>query len=233
MHEATAVVAGARLATQIPRVTSFFFSTYNVMRRPRLCRHIALAGILALCLPAGLSAHGDPAGEALLEQDVFLPFGARIDPDLRSELVDTVTDANRAGFAVKVAVINTRYDLGIEFDLYGRPQAYASDLGRELSSPFHGHVLVVMPSGFGATLDGRRDPRALRLVRRLPAPGTSLVDEVSAATRAVRRLASASGYELSAGGDGSKTRDRLVIAAGSVALAALLAGIVFFRRGRS
>jgi uncharacterized protein (DUF58 family) len=57
---------------------------------------------------------------------------------------------------------------------------------------------------------------------------------VQGATRAIRKLAAASGHQLPAGGTGggSKTRDRITIAAGAVALAALLAAIVFWRRDR-
>ena len=232
-HDAAAAPATARLARQIAKVTSFLFSIYKVVRRRRIRRHIVVAAVLVLALPPGAAAHGDPAGEVLLEQDVFLPVGANIGTHIRNELVSTVQDANRAGFAVKVAVINTRYDLGIEFDLYGKPQPYAADLGRELAGRFHGHLLVVMPSGFGSTLDGRRDARRRRLLRRLPPPGNSLNHQVAAATRAVRRMASASGYDLAAAGGTSETRDRITIAAFATVLLALTAGLALFRRGRS
>ena len=53
-------------------------------------------------------------------------------------------------------------------------------------------------------------------------------------TATIRKLAAAAGHPLPAGGASapSKTRDRITIAAGAVALAAVLAAIVFWRRER-
>jgi hypothetical protein len=201
-----------------------------------LARRAAIvAALLLLCTPAVARANGDPASDYLLVQSVFLPFNAKVDPGAAADLSDTIREADKAGFRIKVAVIGTRYDLGTAFSLYNKPQKYAEFLGLELSFQYRDRLLVVMPQGFGFSIDGRSDPRGIRIVKRLPAPGTDTTKQVEAATEAVRRLAAASGQVLPKGssGGGSATRDRITIAAAVTALIALLAAIVLFRRGRT
>lgn len=194
-----------------------------------------LAAALLLWTPAVARANGDPASDYLLVQSIFLPFNAKVDPDVTAKLSDTVHEADQAGFRIKVAVIGTRYDLGTAFSLYNNAQKYAEFLGLELSFQYRDRLLVVMPNGFGYSIDGRADARGIRTVKGLPGPGKDATRQVEAATDAVRKLAAASGHVLSASGrdGGSETRDRLTIAAGITALVALLAAIVFFRRGRT
>jgi hypothetical protein len=201
-----------------------------------LARRAAIvAALLLLCTPAVVWANGDPASDYLLVQSVFLPFNAKVDPGATADLSDTIREADKAGFRIKVAVIGTRYDLGTAFSLYNKAQKYAEFLGLELSFQYRDHLLVVMPEGFGSSIDGRLDPRGVKVVKRLPAPGTDTTKQVEAATEAVRRLAAASGHVLAKGssGGGSATRDRITIAAAVTALIALLAAIVLFRRGRT
>jgi hypothetical protein len=195
-----------------------------------------LAAVLLLCAPAAARANGDPASDYLLVQSVFLPFDAKVDSDVTSGLADVIRAADKAGFPIKVAVIRTRYDLGTAFSLYNQPQKYSEFLGLELSFQYHDQLLVVMPSGFGCSIDGRPNPACARALKGLPGPGTDATKEVEAATTAVRRLAAAAGHVLPAsgsGGGGSATRDRLTIAAAATAFIALLAAIVFYRRGRT
>ena len=195
-----------------------------------------LAAVLLLCAPAAARANGDPASDYLLVQSVFLPFDAKVDSDVTSGLADVIRAADKAGFPIKVAVIRTRYDLGTAFSLYNQPQKYSEFLGLELSFQYHDQLLVVMPSGFGCSIDGKPNPACTRALKGLPGPGTDVTKEVEAATTAVRRLAAAAGHVLPAsgsGGGGSATRDRLTIAAAATAFIALLAAIVFYRRGRT
>lgn len=198
-------------------------------------RAALLAALLLLCTPAVARANGDPASDYLLVQSVFLPFSAKVDPGATADLSDTIREADKVGFRIKVAVIGTRYDLGTAFSLYNKAQKYSEFLGLELSFQYRDHLLVVMPEGFGSSIDGKPDPRGIKVVRRLPAPGTDTTKQVEAATEAVRRLAAASGHVLAKGssGGGSATRDRITIAAAVTALIALLAAIVLFRRGRT
>jgi hypothetical protein len=195
-----------------------------------------LAATLLLCAPAAARANGDPASDYLLVQSIFLPFNAKVDPDVTARLSDVIRAADNANFRIKVAVIGTRYDLGTAFSLYNQPQKYSEFLGLELSFQYHDRLLVVMPSGFGYSIDGKPNAAGTRVLEALPGPGTDATKEVEAATTAVRRLAAASGHVLPAsasGGGSSATRDRLTIAAGATAFVALLAAIVFYRRGRT
>jgi hypothetical protein len=200
-----------------------------------LVRRVAIvAALVMLAAPAVARANGDPASDYLLVQSIFLPFNAKVDPSASKELTDTIRAANEKGFKVRVAVIGSRYDLGTAFSLYNNAEKYAEFLGLELSFQYHDGLLVVMPNGYGYSVAGKPDPKGIQVVKDLPPPGKDATAEVQGATRAIRKLAAASGHQLPAGGTGggSKTRDRITIAAGAVALAALLAAIVFWRRDR-
>jgi hypothetical protein len=194
---------------------------------------LALGAAVCLSLPATAAAHGDPAIDELLAANVSLPFGARIDSKALARLSDTIRLGTNAGFRVKVALIRSRFDLGPAFSFYGSPQRYSERLGRELSRRFHGHLIVVMPSGFGVSIAGRRDPRGIKALKTLPAPANGSTRQANAASTAVRRVAAAYGYGLStngASGGASQARDRITIGAALVALAALLAGIALIRK---
>jgi hypothetical protein len=201
-----------------------------------LARRVALlAAMLLLAVPAVARANGDPASDYLLLQSIFLPFNAKIDADTSKQLADTIRASDSAGYKIKVAVIGSRYDLGTAFSLYNKAQKYSQFLGLELSFQFRDHLLVVMPNGYGSSIDGKPDPEGIRVVENLPPPGKDATKQVEGAIVAIRKLAAASGHVLkvSDDGGGSKTRDRITIAAGAVALAALLAAVVFWRRERA
>jgi hypothetical protein len=201
-----------------------------------LARRIAIgAAVLLLAAPGVARANGDPASDYLLVQTIFLPFNAKVGSGASKELTDTIRAADQSGFKIKVAVIGSRYDLGTAFSLYGKAQKYAEFLGLELSFQYRDRLLVVMPNGYGFSIDGKPDPAGIKVVSALPPPGKDATKQVTGATAAIRKLAAASGHQLRAGGGGggSRTRDRITIAAGAVALAALLAAIVFWRRERA
>jgi hypothetical protein len=200
-----------------------------------LVKRVALVAALFLLTAPGVArANGDPASDYLLVQSVFLPFNAKVDPQASKELADTIRAANEKGFKIKVAVIGSRYDLGTAFSLYNKAQRYSQFLGLELSFQYRDHLLVVMPNGYGVSTDGKADPAGIKVVKVLPGPGKDTTKQVEAATATIRKLAAAAGHPLPAGGSSgpSKTRDRITIAAGAVALAAVLAAIVFWRRER-
>jgi hypothetical protein len=200
-----------------------------------LIKRVALLGaVVLLCMPAVARANGDPASDYLLIQSIFLPFNAKVDSGVTERLSKVITEAGKADFRIKVAVIGTRYDLGTAFSLYNKAQRYAEFLGLELSFQYRDRLLVVMPNGYGFSLNGKPDAAGIKVVKRLPPPGTDATKQVEGATSAIRRLAAAAGHPLPLDdGGGSVTRDRIVIAAGAVALAALLAAIVFYRRERT
>lgn len=158
-----------------------------------------LAGLAAACLLAGWApaahADGDPASDVLAAQPAFVPADAGISPTQSAQLTQTVAAAVRAGYPIRVALVANPADLGSVSRLWGRPQAYASFLGQELSLVYRGVLLVVMPGGLGIFHVGAGTPppvpRALVSLR----PGRELA---GAATTAVRALAAADGHVLPA-----------------------------------
>jgi hypothetical protein len=201
-----------------------------------LSRPIAIvAAILALlALPAVARANGDPASDYLLVQKLFLPFSTKIDRTEVKRLDAVLTAADRDNFKIRVAVILSPSDLGTAFSLYRKPQRYSEFLGLELAFVYRGRLLVVMPNGYGYSVQGRVDSKASRLLKPLPPPGRDATKEVRGAETAVRMLAAAAGHRLAVTkvGGSSNTRDRITIAAGVTAAIAVFAAIVLYRRQR-
>lgn len=193
---------------------------------------VVLAAAICLCAPALARANGDPASDYLLTQKAYLPFTTKLDQSASKRLNALLTDANKEGFPIRVAVILSPADLGTAFGLFGKPQKYAQFLGLELAFVYRDRLLVVMPSGYGYAVKGDPRPQADVVLKKLPAPGRDPTKEVEGAIVAVRRLAAASGHKLVApkGGGTSASRDRLVIAAAATAGIAAVAGLVLYRR---
>jgi len=187
-----------------------------------------------LALPAVAHANGDPASDYLLVQKLFLPASTKIDQAEVNRLNALLSSAERDNFKIRVAVILSPADLGTAFSLYRKPQRYAEFLGLELSFVYRGRLVVVMPNGYGYSVNGKPDPKTSKLLQALPPPGHDATKEVSGAQTAVRKLALASGHRLavSSSGGGSSTRDRITIAAAATAAIALFAAVVLYRRQR-
>ena len=103
-----------------------------------LIRRAFLAAVLivatgAVAVPQAL-ADGDPASDYLVDQQVFLTAQSTATTPAQRELVQEVAAANRAGYALRVAVIPTRYDLGSITVLWHKPSLYARFLGLELGA---------------------------------------------------------------------------------------------------
>jgi hypothetical protein len=179
-------------------------------------RLIAVLGaVIALAaLPASARADGDPASDILLFQDVFLPY-ATPSPDVSSELGGAVAAAKKAGLPLKVAVVQSRSDLGSVGTLFNRPQDYATFLDQELAQQ-NRWLLIVMPDGYGIAARGgtkiverngtteiiRTHPklnRELAALKVLAAPASADPDDLTrAATAAVRALGDATSHRLPA-----------------------------------
>lgn len=202
-----------------------------------------MAAVLAgLALPAGARADGDPASDYLVTNRVFLAYGASSRSRPEQQLQRAVTAANRAGFAIRVAVISSPYDLGSITELWRRPRLYARFLGQELSLAYQGRLLVVMPDGFGFHWPGHSAGSAYRLLRGVPVPAAG-AGPAEAAQTAVRRLAGAAGIALppppaartgTGGPPGAADSGLplLAVAAAGLALAAALLLIARARRPR-
>ena len=204
---------------------------------------LALAARAATATPA--MADGDPASDVLLFQPAFFPY-APPSNDAKAELLGAVAAARKAGYTIRVAVIQSRRDLGADPELYAKPQLYAKFLDAELrSAGYLGALVVVMPQGFGVAPGGRlsRDkkrfiPRPIGLLERavkpLQPPGTNDPDTVTAAgVTAVKAISAAAGHPLKgpiakvepsgSGSSGSGTSFTSIGLAGGLVVAALAA----------
>jgi hypothetical protein len=149
---------------------------------------IALAFFLVV-VPAAV-ADGDPASDALLVKNVFLPYPAPSAAPAGA-LSREVRASYARGFRVKVAVIATKSDLGSVPSLFNRPGDYAKFLGQELKLYYVGPLLIVMPAGYGI-YDGGRSTAAEAKILAGSHPSGSGADELtSSAATIVHRLVAA------------------------------------------
>jgi hypothetical protein len=188
---------------------------------------------------------GDPASDVLVADSVFYPYSSTVSASLQRTLNDEAAAASKAHFPVKVALIASPFDLGAIPSLFGKPQAYSSFLGQEIS--FLGvttRLLVVMPNGYGVRNLGSG---ASGVVASLKEPAGARGDDLAqAAIIALPKLAAAAGHPIgpaaagptgavsnsggSNSGGGSSVLKLVVLAIAAI----VIAGAVFvFRRGRA
>jgi hypothetical protein len=198
--------------------------------------------------PTRAFADGDPASDVLVYQPVFFPYKPAPHA-LQSHLVGLVRSANQQGYRIRIAIVQSRRDLGSVPALFGTPTVYARFLSSELSSIWRDRVLVVMPDGYGLAQDAHLvrsasgverikastkgpDEAVLRHLAR-PAGGSPAA-LVTAAERALRALAARHDVALvaapahkPASGGGSSSQNRTLAAAVSAAVG-LTAGLLWF-----
>jgi hypothetical protein len=152
-----------------------------------------LLGLVGVLAPAAL-ADGDPASDVLVFDSVFNPSDSGASAEQAATLAATVTAANRAGYPIRVALINSASDLGTATQLWEEPIPYAIYLRKELSYQFHGAVLVVMPQGYGLVVPQlKAPPQDVKVLDSQVLPGAELAD---GAQRVVVALAKANGVAL-------------------------------------
>lgn len=201
-------------------------------------KRILLLALLAACVAAPAAhADGDPASDWLLATKVFVPFDVKFPPAQQAQFTALVTNANKQGFKIRVAIIASSYDMGSVTSLWKKPHTYATFLGEELSFLYKQRLLVVMPNGFGFNWPRHPTAPEYALLRTIPiAPGP--VGELEAAERAVERLAAASSVHVHVPAKVTtqaqrNSHDRLLIIL--VTLGALAVAVVVrfvLRRGR-
>jgi hypothetical protein len=159
-----------------------------------------LAAVVALAAaPAPAYADGDPASDFLLQQDAFYPYAPQTSKTMRNALDGLLKRTRAAGYPMKVALIESRSDLGSYPDMFNDPQRYANLLAQELQTITHGqkaadqlHLLVVFPAGFAGSGLGDKVDRALApLSVNAEAQSDGLAQ---AAMQAVARIAAANGH---------------------------------------
>jgi hypothetical protein len=198
------------------------------MRWPRL-RPLLLAALAAACIVAPAAhANGDPASDYLITQTVFLPFESPVSDTTAEELKQLLVEAKQKGFEVRVALIATRGDLGAVPVLYNKPQRYADFLGQEIVYYYKGHLLVVMPNGYGFFKSGEKLSEDKKRLARLPPAGSTDGNALAvSAENAVRALAKRREITLETTpveSGSSKNRDRVQIVGGVILLCAIAFG---------
>ncbi len=158
---------------------------------------LALAAALVVVSNGFARADTDPASTYLVSNQVFLSSQSTAKSSAQRQLVAAVAAANRAGFAIRVAVISSDYDLGSVPGLWNKPRTYARFLGAELSDANRQQrLLVVMPNGFGFNWPGHAIAPAYGLLATVPPDVGAGASLAATAEDAVRRLARASGVAL-------------------------------------
>jgi len=133
----------------------------------------------------------------LYTQQVFIPFDTGMSKGTQETLATAVAEARKAGYPIRVAVIEKTSDLGAVTVLWGKPRQYARFLDLELSFAYKGPLLVVMPGGIGYAHFHRStaaEYRALAAIPVQPDPDGLGVT----ATRSVERLARRAGHPIAA-----------------------------------
>ena len=201
---------------------------------------LALAVALVAVSGGFARADTDPASTYLVSNQVFLSSQSTAMSSAQRQLVAAVAAANRAGFAIRVAVISSSYDLGSVPRLWNKPRTYAQFLGAELSLAYRRQrLLVVMPNGFGFNWPGHATAPAYGLLVTVPPDSGTRASLARAAEVAVRRLARASGVVLPAsqaavGGSARRGSAGTLTTIGAIAgvIAALFAFAVVISRAR-
>lgn len=206
----------------------------RVLARVATASAAALAA-LALAAAAAL-ADGDPASDVLLAQNVFYPYSPGVSSSLQKSLNAEAAAAAKAHFHIRVALIDSPYDLGVVPEMFGRPQTYAKFLDQELGLILGPRppLLVVMPGGYGTS---GLPASVAASAASLPKPsGKASNDLAQAAITAIQKLAAAAGHPLGpvsaasggGGGDGSGSPLLLVIVA--VLAVGVAAAVILLRR---
>jgi hypothetical protein len=199
---------------------------FRVVRR-RLPILVVLAATLAA--PPAALANGDPASDVLLQAKVYFPVQP-VSADEAQKLKTVVDAANAKGYAVRVALIADRSDLGTVPNLFGKPQQYAEFLGPEIRFAYRGDLLVVMPGGLGITSTGQTPPPARAIAGMQVEAGGSPDGLAQTAEIAVTRLAKAAGHPLAGAKSGGGSGALIGIVVAIVLLGAGIGGAFWLRR---
>ncbi len=165
--------------------------------------------MLAACAFAGTArADGDPASDYLLGTQVFIPFDMKLPAAKQQELVSIVRDANKSGYAIRVALIGSAYDLGAVTSLWRKPRPYARFLAAEIEFIYKRRLLIVMPNGFGFNWQKHPSTKEYAVLSSIPV-GTGAAGMLDSAVTAVQKLASASGVTIVRAQDAGERQERL------------------------
>jgi hypothetical protein len=134
---------------------------------------------------------------------LFNPIDSGIPFSTVDRLEGLLASSGKAGFPIRVAMINSATDLGTATAYWGeKPGDYAYYLWRELQNLYDGQILVVMPNGFGlwGPPHGRYAVSKAEFNVRALSPGHG-VSLAAAAMSAIPLLAQADGHKVPAADD--------------------------------
>ena len=89
-------------------------------------RLLVLALLAAAVAAPAARADGDPASDYLLTYQVFYPYYTNTPKATLDQLKETVAEANKRGYQIRVAVITSPYDLGSVSALWQKPRSSPS-----------------------------------------------------------------------------------------------------------
>jgi hypothetical protein len=168
----------------------------NVCKNRGVLRLLTAAVVLLLAAAPVAWADGDPAGDVLIQQNVF--YGSAL--DLRSkeaaQLMALTEQAKEKGYEIRVAALTVPEDLGAIGYLWDDPTNYADFLTAEIQSVYRERTLVVMPSGLGIWWRDHSVAREQELLDELGGPGQDASAVMPLAMDAIVKLAAARGIEL-------------------------------------
>ena len=144
---------------------------------------------------SGARADGDPASDYLLGTQVFIPFDLKLSAAKQQELTSLVHDTNKSGYAIRVALIGSAYDLGAVTSLWRKPRPYARFLGAELQFVYKQRLLVVMPQGFGFNWPHHASTKEYAVLSTIPVAADS-EGLLESSMQAVQKLATAAGVKV-------------------------------------
>ena len=203
--------------------------------RALLASLLAAATLAAVTAPPAL-ADADPPSDVLLLQSVYYPYQPPVSDKLRRTLDGLAAQAQKAGYPLKVAMVQSTVDLGAIPQLFARPAEYAPFLGREIAFKTKDPLLVIMPAGIATN---NVSPKAQRAIQSIRVDTSKKSDGlVAAAIQAVPKMATASGHPVAAvpvpstggGGKGGGGSSPLLVFGAPVLLVALAALFAALRR---
>ena len=103
-----------------------------------------------LAFPAPAFADGDPASDILLQQDVYYGVGVDLRSKAAAQLPAMLAEARRQGFDMKVALISDPAGpRDRHVHVADRRRTTRPTSASEIANVYKGHLLVLMPNGYG------------------------------------------------------------------------------------
>jgi hypothetical protein len=209
------------------------------LTRPlRLLAPLLASAVIALAAVTAARADGDPASDILYNGRVFFPFTSSTSSAARDALVETIRRSEKAGYPIRVALIEKPEDLGALTSLWGKPRQYARFLDIELTYFYKGPLLIIMPAGLGfAHYKHKTAAEYQRLAGLQVAEGRdglalTAINAVSALARQAGQPIAPAALLPDSGGTATGTRVLVGVPIILVLLGGIAAGVILTRKRR-